>query len=97
MDDGQTLKKIAKKVMSMSDTGTRKNRTLSLSDRNFRILQDYCSRKNLKVSQLIDNLIAAFNEEMGLGAALDSSASAKEATGVKPTLREPQESLGSDD
>lgn len=95
MDDAQTLRKIAKKVMSMSDTGTRKNRTLSLSDRNFRILQYYCSEKNLKVSQLIDNLIAAFNEEMGLGTALEQSE--REPRGNKPSLKKARKSLSSNE
>ena len=64
--DENSLKKLAE-VISGGSPGRRRgksNRTLSLTEPEFTILQRYCRSKGHKVSQVVDKLIAMFLEEI---------------------------------
>ena len=72
MDDN-ALKKLAKELSDVAP-GTKKgksNRTLSLTEPDFTILQRYCRNKGLKVSQVVDRLIALFLDEIKDDLAMD--------------------------
>ena len=60
------LKKLAKRI---SDASPKKrqgksNRTLSMTEPQFSILQKYCRSKGFKVSEVIDRLIEIFLKEV---------------------------------
>ena len=60
------LKKLAKEIAGSSPQKQRgkSNRTLSLREPEFSILQKYCRSKGYKVSEVIDRLIEMFLEEI---------------------------------
>jgi hypothetical protein len=54
----------ARKAKSaLSKMTSKKNRTLSLNDRNYLVLSKYCAVNDLTISEVVDELIAAFVEE----------------------------------
>ena len=60
------LKKLAQQVSEgqQSKQPTKANRTLSLTEPEFTVLQKYCRTKGYKVSTIIDELISMFLEEV---------------------------------
>ncbi len=62
----KSIKELAKKI-SGSAPGkrqTKSNRTLSLTEPQYTIMQKYCRSKGYKVSEIIDNLIEIFLKEV---------------------------------
>lgn len=60
------LKKLAKKLSSAAPNKRqgKSNRTLSMTEPQFSILQKYCRSKGFKVSEVIDRLIEIFLKEI---------------------------------
>ena len=55
----------ARKAKSkLSKKTSKKNRTLSLNDGNYLVLSKYCAMNDLTVSEVIDELITAFVNEV---------------------------------
>lgn len=60
------LKKLAKEISggTPKQRKGKSNRTLSLQEPEFSILQKYCRSKGYKVSSVVDRLISMFLEEV---------------------------------
>jgi hypothetical protein len=67
MTTDDALKRIAEEIETAKPVkkATKTNRTLSLETANFVALQTYCREHGVKVSEVLDRLIASFLETTG--------------------------------
>jgi hypothetical protein len=69
------LKKVVDRVRSAAPRGkvTKSNRTLSLSEPQFRTFQAYCVSKGMTTSEVVDQLISAFMKQSDADVATDAA------------------------